>query len=131
MVGIVIVSHSPKVAEGVKDLALQMSKQNQLVEAVGGTDTGEIGTDPMRIQEAIEKVNQGDGVVVLADIGSAIMGVGVALEMLDDDVAKAVHLANAPLVEGSIAAVIEASMGSPVEKVLQTAKEARNLDKTL
>lgn len=131
MVGIVIVSHSPKVAEGVKDLALQMSKQNQPVVAVGGTDTGEIGTDPMRIQEAIEKVNQGDGVVILADIGSAVMGVGVAKEMLDDDVAKSVYLANAPLVEGSIAAVIEASMGSPVEKVLQTARASRDFNKTL
>lgn len=131
MVGIVIVSHSPKVAEGVKDLALQMSKHNQPVMAVGGTDTGEIGTDPMRIQEAIEEVNQGDGVVVLADIGSSIMSIGVAKEMLDDEIADKVFLANAPLVEGSIAAVIEASMGSSVEKVLQTAKESRDLDKTL
>lgn len=131
MVGIVIVSHSPKVAEGVKDLALQMSKKDQPIEAVGGTETGEIGTDPMRIQEAVEKVSQGDGVVLLADLGSAVMSVGVAKEMLDPDLAKSVYLANAPLVEGSIAATIEAAMGSPVEKVLQTAQESRNMDKEL
>lgn len=131
MVGIVIVSHSPKVADGVKDLALQMSKKNQPIEAVGGTEDGKIGSDPMRILSAIEKVNQGEGVIVLADIGSSIMSVGVAKEMLDEDVANSVYLANAPLVEGTIAAVIEASMGSSVDKILQTANDSRNLNKTL
>lgn len=131
MVGIVIVSHSPKVADGVKDLALQMSKKNQPIEAVGGTEDGKIGSDPMRILSAIEKVNQGEGVIVLADIGSSIMSVGVAKEMLDEDVANSVYLANAPLVEGTIAAVIEASMGSCVDKILQTANDSRNLNKTL
>ena len=131
MVGIVIVSHSPKVADGVKDLALQMSKKNQPIEAVGGTEDGKIGSDPMRILSAIEKVNQGEGVIVLADIGSSIMSVGVAKEMLDEDVANSVYLANAPLVEGTIAAVIEASMGSRVDKILQTANDSRNLNKTL
>ncbi len=131
MVGIVIVSHSPKVAEGAKELALQMSKKDQPIVAVGGTETGDIGTDPMRIQAAIEEVNQGDGVVLLADLGSAIMSIGVAKEMLDPDVAKSVYLANAPLIEGAVAATIEAAMGSPVEKVLETAKESRNIDKEL
>lgn len=131
MVGIVIVSHSPKVADGVKDLALQMSKKNQPIEAVGGTEDGKIGSDPMRILSAIEKVNQGEGVIVLADIGSSIMSVGVAKEMLDEDVANSVYLANAPLVEGTIAAVIEASMGSSVDKILQTANDSCNLNKTL
>ena len=131
MVGIVIVSHSPKVADGVKDLALQMSKKNQPIEAVGGTEDGKIGSDPMRILSAIEKVNQGEGIIVLADIGSSIMSVGVAKEMLDEDVANSVYLANAPLVEGTIAAVIEASMGSSIDKILQTANDSRNLNKIL
>lgn len=131
MVGIVIVSHSPKVAEGAKELALQMSKQDQPIEAVGGTETGEIGTDPMRIQEAVEKVNQGDGVVLVADLGSAVMSIGVAKEMLEPEVAESVYLANAPLIEGAIAATIEAAMGSPAKKVLQTAQDSRNMDKIL
>ncbi|TCS78960.1 dihydroxyacetone kinase phosphoryl donor subunit DhaM [Pectinatus cerevisiiphilus] len=128
MVGIVIVSHSSKIAEGVKEVALQMAK-NHPVYTAGGTADGGIGTDPVRIQEAIEAANTGDGVVVLADLGSAVMSVGLAKEMIDPALAKSVKLANAPLVEGAIAATVEASMGSPLAKVLQTAHDARNMDK--
>ncbi|MDQ0202376.1 dihydroxyacetone kinase phosphoryl donor subunit DhaM [Pectinatus haikarae] len=128
MVGIVIVSHSVKIAEGVKELALQMAKGHPVFTA-GGTADGGIGTDPIRIQEAMEAANSGDGVVVMADLGSAVMSVGLAKEMLDPDLAEVVKLANAPIVEGAIAATVEASMGSSLEKVLQTAHDARNMDK--
>lgn len=129
MVGIVIVSHSSKIAEGVKDLAGQMAGEDQPIIAVGGTETGEIGTDPVRIQAAIEEANQGEGVVVLADLGSAVLSVGLAKEMMDPDLAKTVYLANAPLVEGTVGAAVEAAAGSSVEDVLQTAQEARDMEK--
>lgn len=129
MVGIVIVSHSSKIAEGVKDLALQMAGENQPILAVGGTETGEIGTDPVRIQAAMEEADQGEGVVVLADLGSAIMSVGLAKEMMDPDLARKVYLANAPLVEGAVGAAVEAAAGSSVAEVLQTAQEARDMEK--
>lgn len=131
MVGIVIVSHSSKVAEGIKDIISQMVKNFPYLEVVGGTTDGEIGTDPMAIQEAIEKVNDNDGVIVFADLGSAIMSIGIAKELLPEEIANNVYLANSPLIEGAIAATIEASLGSNLDKVLQTANDARNLDKTL
>ncbi|WP_196592974.1 dihydroxyacetone kinase phosphoryl donor subunit DhaM [Pectinatus sottacetonis] len=131
MVGIVIVSHSIKIAEGIKELASQMAAGDQSIFAVGGTETGEIGTDPVRIQETIEKADQGEGIVVFADLGSAIMSIGVAKEMLNPTLAKRVYLANAPIVEGVVAAAVEASLGSSCEKVLQTAQDANKMDKSL
>lgn len=128
MVGIVIVSHSTKIAEGVRELALQMAKEHPIF-AAGGTADDSLGSDPTRIEEAIKKANQGDGVVIMADLGSAVMSVGLVKEMLDPDLAKSVKMANAPLVEGTVAAAVEASLGSPLDKVLQVAYEARNMDK--
>ncbi|WP_196595686.1 dihydroxyacetone kinase phosphoryl donor subunit DhaM [Pectinatus frisingensis] len=129
MVGIVIVSHSVKIAEGVKELALQMARKDQLIIAAGGTNTGDIGSDPMKIQAAIEAADKGDGVAVFADLGSAVMSVGLAKEMIDPQLAQRVCLANAPIVEGTIAGAVEAAMGSPLEKVLETAYGARNMEK--
>lgn len=131
MVGIVIVSHSVKIAEGVKELVMQMAKEGQPIFTAGGTNTGEIGTDPIQIQKAVESANQGDGVVIFADLGSAIMSIDIAKEMIDDKLAKSVYLANAPLVEGAIAATIEAAMGSSVQDVLLTAQKARIMEKVL
>ncbi|MBB5335412.1 dihydroxyacetone kinase phosphoryl donor subunit DhaM [Pectinatus brassicae] len=128
MVGVVIVSHSAKIAEGIKELALQMAKDHPVFTA-GGTQDGGIGTDPMRIQEAIENADQGDGVAVLADLGSAVMSVDLAKEMIEPELSARVFLANAPIVEGSIAAVVEASLGSSLDKVLQTAADAKNMNK--
>ena len=129
MVGIVIASHSSKIAEGIRELAMQMSKKGQPILAAGGTRTGEIGTDPIRIKEAIEAANQGDGVIILADLDSAVVSVAAAKQMLDPALAKSVYLANAPIVEGTVAAAVEAAMGNSLEKVLQTAQETRNMNK--
>lgn len=131
MVSIVIVSHSEKVAEGVKEISLQMARDFKQIIAVGGTETGEIGTDPMRIQSAIEDVYTDDGVVVFADLGSAVMSVGIAKELMEPQMAEHVFLADAPLIEGCIAAIVEAAMGANVETVLKTATEARNIEKIL
>lgn len=132
MVGIVIVSHSTKVAEGIKDIAAQMGSPEQIIVPAGGTDVGEIGTDPMKIMEAIEVAStHGEGVVVLADLGSGVMSVGVAKDLLSPELAQKVVLANAPILEGTIAAVVEASMGSDISKVLHTAEEARNMQKVI
>ena len=131
MVSIVIVSHSEKVAEGVKEISLQMARDFKQIVAVGGTETGEIGTDPMRIQSAIEEVYTDDGVVVFADLGSAVMSVGIAKELMEPQMAERVFLADAPLIEGCIAATVEAAMGANVDTVLKTATEARNIEKIL
>ncbi|WP_432404029.1 dihydroxyacetone kinase phosphoryl donor subunit DhaM [Wukongibacter sp. M2B1] len=129
MVGIVIVSHSEKIAEGVVELNRQMAIAGQKIEAAGGTEDGRIGTDTMKIMEAIIRADDGDGVLILVDMGSAIMSTELALDLLDEDLKKRVVIADAPIVEGSIGAVVQASTGSSLEKVLSTAKKSKNIVK--
>ena len=130
MVGIVIVSHSWKIAEGVRDLAREMAQDFTGLLCAGGLEDGSIGTDAQRIADAILEADSGDGVVILADIGSSIMSAEAAIELLEDDGhdVNAV-IADAPIVEGSICAVVEAAGGGTVESVLKSAEEAREANK--
>ncbi|MGQ1910145.1 phosphoenolpyruvate--protein phosphotransferase [Marinifilum sp. RC60d5] len=126
MIGLVIVSHSKMLAEGVKELALQMGQNKVKIEAAGGIDDDEnpIGTDPMKIEEAIRGAYSEDGVLVLMDIGSAIMSAEIALEFLEDDIRNKVVLCEAPLVEGAIAAAAQAMSGSNLKEVINEAKNS-------
>lgn len=117
MVGIVIVAHSAKLAEGVKDLADQMGQGRVLIAAAGGLDDTTIGTNMERILAAIEAVNQPDGVLVLMDLGSAVMSTEMAVMMLPPARQSKVLLSEAPLVEGAIAATVEASIGKSLAEV--------------
>ena len=129
MVGMVIVSHSSKVAEGIREMALQMANPDQKIIAAGGTDAGGIGTDAVKILNAINEADDGDGVVLLVDLGSAVLSAEVAMEMLEEIVRERVRIADTPILEGSISAVVEASIGSPLEAVVATAEEAREINK--
>ena len=130
MVGIVIVSHSWKIAEGVCDLAREMAQEFSGLIAAGGLDDGSIGTDAQRIVDAICEADSGDGVVVMADIGSSIMSSETAIELLEEEGEKVeVVIADAPLVEGSICAVVEAAGGGTLDSVLKAAEEAREANK--
>lgn len=129
MVGVVIVSHSQKVAEGIREMALQMARPGQQIIAAGGMDNGSIGTDVIKVSEAIMAANTGDGVVVMVDLGSAVMTADTALELLDEEIRDKVKIADAPILEGAISAVVEASLGSNLESVVETAQGARNLKK--
>lgn len=129
MVGIVIVSHSSKVAEGIREMALQMANPDQKIIAAGGTDAGGNGTDAVKILNAINEADDGDGVVLLVDLGSAVLSAEVAMEMLEEIVRERVRIADTPILEGSISAAVEASIGSPLEAVVATAEEAREINK--
>lgn len=129
MVGLVIVSHSAKVAEGIAEMAAQMARKDQMIIAAGGMADGGIGTDAMRVHEAVCRADGGDGVLIMVDLGSAVLSAETALEFLDAEQQGRVRIADAPVLEGSIAAAVEASLGSELEKVAQTAEDARNLRK--
>ena len=130
MVGIVIVSHSWKIAEGVRDLAREMAQNFGGLLCAGGLEDGSIGTDAQRIADAIREADSGDGVVILADIGSSIMSAEAAIELLEDD-GQDVNavIADAPRVEGSICAVVEAAGGGSLDSVLKCAEESREANK--
>ena len=128
MVGLVIVSHSWKIAEGIKDLTDQVAPTHKGIISAGGLEDKSIGTDAVRISEAVKEADDGDGVVLLADLGSGVMSAETAIELLEDEDIKAV-LADAPIVEGSIAAAVTAAIGSNLEQVVAAAEQTREVRK--
>jgi dihydroxyacetone kinase phosphotransfer subunit len=122
-VGIVIVSHSPKVAEGAADMVRQMVGADVPLAWAGGNPDGGLGTDVGRIMEAIDAAWSEAGVAVLVDLGGAETNSEMAIEMLDDGRRERVVVCNAPLVEGAVIAAAEASGGSDLETVRRMAEE--------
>ena len=121
MVGIVIVSHSEKIAEGVKEVAEQMVPEVKIYSA-GGTDDGRIGTDAMKISAAIDNAFDKDGVILLFDLGSSLMNAEMAIEFLDEDIKSKVEIIDAPLVEGTIVTAVYASMNKTIEEIKDNLK---------
>jgi phosphoenolpyruvate---glycerone phosphotransferase subunit DhaM len=125
----VIVSHSPKVAEGVVELAEQMAEEVRVL-AAGGTDDGEIGTSATRIADAISAADAGDGVLVLVDLGSAVISTRMAIdELLPDELRGRVRISEGPVVEGAVIGAVQASTGSSLEEVATAAARAATLPK--
>ena len=122
-VGILVVSHSAAIASGTVELARQMAADVQLV-AAGGTDDGGIGTSFEAITAGIEELASADAVVVLCDLGSAYLTTDTALDFLDEDVRARVHVSDAPVVEGTVAAAVAAQTGGDVDAVLAAARSA-------
>jgi PTS hybrid protein len=128
-VGLVIVSHSAKVAEGVVELAGQMAEEVQVL-AAGGTDDGEIGTSATKIAAAIEAADSGDGALVLVDLGSAVLSARMAIEeLVGDQHRERVRISEGPLVEGAVIGAVQASTGSSLEEVDQAATRAATMRK--
>ncbi|NHN56882.1 PTS-dependent dihydroxyacetone kinase phosphotransferase subunit DhaM [Calidifontibacter sp. DB0510] len=126
MIGIVVVSHSRALAEAAVALAEQMVPQEsrpQLAVAAGAAD-GSFGTDASAVAAAIEQVDSPDGVLVLLDLGSAVMSAEMATEFLDPAMAEHVRLSGAPLVEGLVVALVTASTGATLDKVESEARNA-------
>ena len=122
MVGLVVVSHSASLADGVVELAREMGGEEVKIEAAGGMDDGSVGTDATRVQAAIERALSDEGVLVLMDLGSALMSAEMATEMVEDG--SRVLLSEAPLVEGAVAAAASAKGGASLEEVAAEARGA-------
>ena len=122
-VGVVIVSHSPKVAEGAADMVRQMVGEEVPLAWTGGNPSGGLGTDVGQIMAAIDRAWSNAGVVILVDLGGAEINSEMAIEMLPDDRRGKVLICNAPVVEGAVVAATEAAGGSSVDIVQQTAEE--------
>ena len=127
MVGIVVVSHSSDLAEGLAALAAQMAGPDVRIEPAGGLPDGSLGTDEDRVRAAIKAADQGAGVVVLGDLGSAILTVRHVLERHNGS--GSVRLVDAPIVEGAVAAAVTASANMPLDDVARSAEDARGAGK--
>jgi len=123
MVGLVLVSHSPQIAEGTAELVRQMAGEVE-ISAVGGDADGTFGTDPERIREAIENL-EAEEALVFMDLGSAVLAAETVLEMLSSEKREKVRLVDAPFVEGAFAAGVIASTGADAEECVEAAMEAR------
>src|SRR6266516_6060550 len=122
-VGIVIVSHSAKIAEGAADMVRQMVGDAVPLAYTGGNANGGLGTDVAAIISAIDRAWSSAGVAVLVDLGGAETNSEMAIEMLGDDRRDRVVMCNAPIVEGAVIAATEASGGSPLATVKRAAEE--------
>ena len=122
-VGIVVVSHSPKVAEGAADMVRQMVGDEVPLAWTGGNPSGGLGTDCEAIVRAIDRACSEAGVAILVDLGGAETNSEMAVEMLPPEKRKRVVVCNAPIVEGAVIAATEASGGADLATVRRTAEE--------
>ena len=127
MVGIVVASHSRKLAEGVVELARMMAP-NVPIAAAGGMEDDSTGTSCRKIIGAMTQVYSDDGVAILMDIGSAVMTAEIAMEQFNRPRLK---LVDCPLVEGAVVAAIEANQGASLEQIEQKASEAATIKKLM
>jgi len=128
-VGLVLVSHSARLAEGLRELVEQVAQGRVPVGVAAGAAEGALGTNALDIAAAIESLDAAEGVVVLVDLGSAVLSAETALDELAPDLRARVRMADAPFVEGAVAAAVESSVGSGLDAVLATAEAARALGK--
>lgn len=135
MVNLVIVSHSLQLADGVKELACSMASDAIRIRAVGGVMNGDgsfrLGTDAIRILDAINEIWEPDGVLLLVDLGSSVLSAQLAIDMLPEEMGARCLISNAPLVEGAVVAALEASVSQPLDAVNRAAEDVRSFDKVM
>ena len=124
-VGIVIVSHSPKVAEGAADMVRQMVGEEVPLAWCGGDPGGGLGTSVEAILAAIDRAWSARGVAILVDLGGAETNSEMAIEMLPEERRALAVICNAPIVEGAVMAATEASSGASLDEVRRTAEELK------
>jgi dihydroxyacetone kinase phosphotransfer subunit len=130
VVGLVLVSHSAKLAEGIAELVGSM-QPDLPVRAAGGTEDGRLGTSADLIYRALVELDNPDGAVILLDLGSALLSAEIALEWLDAEHRSRVVISDAPLVEGATLVAVNASLNLPLAELAGSAQEARQFPKGL
>jgi len=128
-IGVVLVSHSEYIAKGLRDLVNEMNDGSVPVVAAGGADGGRIGTSAIRIQEAIESLEECEHILVYADLGSSILSAETAMDIIDEDLADKVEIVDAPIVEGALAGVVQAVISDDVDEVIRVSEEAAKVHK--
>jgi PTS hybrid protein len=129
VVGLVIVSHSAAIASGLAELVAQVAGPDVPIVTAGGGPDGTLGTDGGRVLAAMRAADAGAGAVILVDLGSSVLSVRAALAELSTDDAAGFVLADAPLVEGAVAAGVTASTGASLAEVAGAAEGARGIAK--
>jgi dihydroxyacetone kinase phosphotransfer subunit len=131
VVGLVLVSHSAQLAAGLLEMVQQITRVSSGVIAVGGLADGSLGTSAEAIRRALDALDGPDGVLVLMDLGSAVLTTESVLDELPEAQRRRVRLSNAPLVEGALAAAMQAALGAPLAEVADAAEAAGRVPKVL
>ncbi|MER2002243.1 MAG: dihydroxyacetone kinase phosphoryl donor subunit DhaM [Carnobacterium inhibens] len=122
MIGVILVSHSEKITEGVKEMIEEMvgDSPHVTILSTGGTGDGRLGTNSLMILEAIQSLEEATDVLIFGDIGSAILCAETAMDLIEDDeLREKTLLVDAPLVEGAFAAAVQASVNCSREDILK------------
>lgn len=129
--GLVLVSHSATLVEGLRAMVAQVAGDDVPVATAGGTDDGRLGTSAPRITAALRSVLEAGAseALVLLDLGSAALSLEIAIEDLDEPDRARVHVSEAPLVEGSVLAAVQASVGASIDEVAAAAAGASTMTK--
>ena len=129
--GLVLVSHSSLIADGLRDMVGQVAGDDVQVATAGGTEVGRLGTSAPRIADAIRSTFEhgADATLVLLDLGSAALSLELALEELDPTDRARVRISEAPLVEGAVLAAVQASVGASIDEVAEAAAGAASIPK--
>ena len=131
MVGLVLISNSQTLVEGLRDMVAQVAGDAVAVGIAGGTEDGRLGTSAPRIEDALRSTLAAspDGLIVLLDLGSAALSLELALEAFDAASRACIQVSEAPLVEGAILAAVHASVGASLDEVVSAAAEAATMTK--
>lgn len=124
MISFLLVSHSKKITDGLKEMIDEMSlnKDNITTFSIGGTKDGRLGTDPIAIYEAIEMRKMDDAILIFTDLGSAVLSSEIAVDMIDDELKQKVHIVDCALVEGAFIAAVQINGVDCLEQVLNELK---------
>ena len=122
MINILIASHSKKLAEGLREILIQMAPNVNILVS-GGDKDGNIGSNFDEINQIINEYATNDGLVIFFDLGSSMMNCQMAIDMLDDEKKSKVYLAGTPIVETSVQIAVEASAGQSLEKIVEYLNE--------
>lgn len=131
MIGLVLVTHSSSIADGLADMVAQVAGEDVPVATAGGTDDGRLGTSAPRIIAAIRSTLDAgaEGTLILLDLGSAALSLELALEEFDGDERARLRVSDAPLVEGAVLAAVQASVGASLDEVADAAASAATMQK--
>ncbi len=130
MVGVVAVSHSRPLADAAVALARQMAGPRVRIEVAAGLADDVLGTDAVAVAAAMAAADDGDGVLVLMDLGSAVLSADLARELVDDATRARVVLSPGPFVEGLVVAAVAASTGAPLAEVAEQAGDALSVKRS-
>ena len=119
LIGLILVSHSEKITEGIKDLVVEMTKDAVPIISAGGTSDGRLGTSADKVMDAINELSNCNNILIFTDIGSSIMSSEIALDLVDEELKNKCILVDAPMVEGAFVAGVQSMVSDDVDLVLE------------